>query len=444
MTNYIDNHSDNPFAVASATRSVSGPILRTFALVGLCCLAVYGLHLASRYWLIGRLSFGLAEHPAHIQSERLAMLAEFGPLGLPSLVEATISEDAALSQNAYRTLAELQGRWVTGAADDSPTMNLALVAAIANVAPQCPPERRSLLSNLLNQTILETVDSPHKKDQQSYTQGQSLLAMLGPGTGLDRQSALRQNQTTGQAIANRRVSLDVSSDSQGDLQADSRDAFAGVSTNNLLDPGSLLPPLPTRLLSTDMDPDGLGTTLNENPNWLSANQRLSENRSGNPGTDNNAEMAESNPLVRDARFESSDFEVGPIDQITENPLATYDVRSVIDFLASPQPSLVKAAENELKDRKLTVADLEMARRLTSPNPEVRMAMIKELPSRTDVDPRTWLIWLSSDLERMVRLEAISVLGSMDDPEIKSALRDRLQIERDMIVAARLRRVLGLR
>ena len=50
----------------------------------------------------------------------------------------------------------------------------------------------------------------------------------------------------------------------------------------------------------------------------------------------------------------------------------------------------------------------------------------------------------SDPVREVRLEAVSLLGTMNEPAISAALRNHLQNERDLIVASRVRKVLGLR
>ena len=88
--------NDNPFAINSKGRALGRPVGRSLALIGICCVAVYGLHVGSRAWLIDRLSFGLAEHPPHIQAERMAMLAEFGDAGLPIIVQSLVSENDEL------------------------------------------------------------------------------------------------------------------------------------------------------------------------------------------------------------------------------------------------------------------------------------------------------------------------------------------------------------
>lgn len=418
----MTTQNDNPFAVDSQQRTFVGPILKTLTLVSLCCIAAYAIHVVSRSWLIERLSYGLAEHPPHVQSERLAMLAEFGDAGLPALVKATISENETLSANAYRTLVELQGRWVTGAIGDAPTMNLALVTAIENHIAKCPPERRPLLSSLLNQTILDTVESGHTKDEQSFQKGQKLIAMLGPASP-------SPSKARNESLGNRPVFL--ADDATGSLILDGD----GGNDDSELRSGSLFQPLPVNLLSvaesTDSQTQTSDVTL---PNWKSAD-----------GNSIRFQVASSSTEPQTAPTDNAaPVDNEPIEGITDNPLATYDTRSVIDFLASPQPSLVQAAETELRKRKLTDAELLLARRLTSPEPEVRMAMIKELPARTDVDPRTWLLWLSSDLERRVRVEAIDVLGSMNDPAITNTLRERLRTERDTYVLSRLRKILNLR
>jgi hypothetical protein len=429
--------NDNPFALNSKGRSLGRPVGRSLALIGICCLAVYGLHVGSRAWLIDRLSFGLAEHPPHIQAERMAMLAEFGGAGLPIIVESLASENDELSKNAYQTLLDMQGRWQAGAISGGPSLNLKLVQEIREIAQDCPWKRRPLLANLLNQTILDTVESNVEKDQQSYELAGRLLAVLGDntGSGAPRLLARLGDSTEGSSLG----------------------AASGYGS------GSLLPPLPTRLLNNvDDNFDGkLGDTNLSEANrggdpdpslstaWIgvepgqgsvsSGQSPLGNGNTRNYAIRSSSEATESNPLVRDLRGDG-----GRIDPIVENPLTTYDTRSVIDFLASPQPALVQSALQELRDRQLIEAEIDLAARLVAPDPAIRLAMVRELPSRTDVDPRTWLLWLAADDERDVRLEAISMLGTMDDPSIKDALRGRLGQERDVIVAFRLRKVLGLR
>jgi hypothetical protein len=408
--------NDNPFAADESRRQLTRPLVRTLGLIGLCCVAVYGLHLASRYWLIDRLTFGLPDHPPQIQAERLRMLAEFGADGVPPLVQCVTAESDSLASAAYQVLSDMQGRWQAGSISNPAKMNLALVDAVESAFPTCPPSRRGRLVSLLNQTILDTVQSQSSKDRQSYAKATRLLALLAPG----------QNNPAGGATA-----------SGGDPSAPA--VAAGTLSTPAISPnwqsqqsGGLLPALPIPLLSvadnrsSTSDPVG-----NLDVQWIDQ-QRIAQAAGPANGEANN-------PLVKDLRFEAA-----PLDPISDNPLEAYDTRSVIGFLASPQPPLELAARGELIRRGFRDADLVLASRLVSADESVRMDMVREISNRSDIDPRTWLLWLADDASRWVRLEAVSILGTMDDPAVKEALRDRLSSERDLGVASRLRKVLDLR
>jgi len=72
-----------------------------------------------------------------------------------------------------------------------------------------------------------------------------------------------------------------------------------------------------------------------------------------------------------------------------------------------------------------------------------LAVIERICHRPDTDPRPWLAMMLGDDHREVRLRVISKLATIPDPSIQASLRLHLASERDPVVAARLRRLLGI-
>ncbi len=91
------------------------------------------------------------------------------------------------------------------------------------------------------------------------------------------------------------------------------------------------------------------------------------------------------------------------------------LREVMDRLHDADAAAALAAENELLARGLTQAEVEVARRMTSPEVHVRKQLVRELPSMRSVRARTWLFWLSEDDAADVRLAALAELATAVDP-----------------------------
>jgi HEAT repeat protein len=86
-------------------------------------------------------------------------------------------------------------------------------------------------------------------------------------------------------------------------------------------------------------------------------------------------------------------------------------------LTSADESSDDAAEAELIRRGFTKMQLDLARRLFDPNPEVRKRLVQELPGLQGVDAVPWLMELCRDAETEVRLAAIAFLATSSDPAV---------------------------
>ena len=98
------------------------------------------------------------------------------------------------------------------------------------------------------------------------------------------------------------------------------------------------------------------------------------------------------------------------------------------------------AKRELRKRGFLTIHIELARRLTHPDPGHRVAMAESLPS-LQVDARPWLFWLLDDEHPEVRVAAISVLATTADQAVDRRLRQMELDETDPSVLRHLRHVL---
>lgn len=418
---------DNPFVIEPRQRRHVRPWLRAVVILVVCLGGVYAMHSVAQRWLVSRLAHNLSQHPPHVQIERLGMLAQFGGEGLPHIVSALASPDDAVSAAAFGILSDMQGRWQTSHRGEAVRMNRTLVDALQRIIADSPAPGRHRVAELLNQTIVDTVDAEDEETAGTYRLACSLLAEI---TG---------TETTGpEAVARRHATRPAVS-----LAADEGSAAARTEPIVQLEPLPINPSV--RLVPGTYEglQDIDGDTASRSPSDPSSPESEAVAVADEDGANTSATRLPPS-LVQIHRGSLTVTPVHAEAPLGDQPLAAYETRSVIDFLGSLRAPLNQAADRELRKRGFNEGDMELAVRLISTDVRVRLAMVEELPGRSDVDPRQWLIWLAADAERDVRLQAISRLGTMDDPEVRAALRKRLQEERDPTIATRIRRFLGLR
>lgn len=113
-------------------------------------------------------------------------------------------------------------------------------------------------------------------------------------------------------------------------------------------------------------------------------------------------------------------------------------------LHSPDATIVQHASRHLAEVGFGPAQLELARSLTSPNPADREQLAEILPQVPGIDAKTWLIWLSRDERADVRLAAISVMATINDPVLLKRLRDMATRDADPRVRAQVQRMTARR
>jgi hypothetical protein len=443
---------DNPFATRPARRLPRRKLLRGIVLLGLALAGVVGLQYASRLWLVRQLTTDLERHPPRIQQERLAMLAQLGSRGVAPLVGLLAADQQELASAAFDQLRQLNARREPSATAMGTREQL--VSALAQTATQLPDERQPWAALLLDQLLVDLEADAETADSPVANAARRLRAQL------------KNDPTTVAAAASDAAASDAAASdaaAAGPEPASSAGRPLAVTENSFGLPRQLRP-LPIRLDEADSRESGtawpaLGFPPAQSPAETSPPAAELPSENGRPGSDDaiqNSEqpfrtspgsaMEPTDPpeLVRPpAHVIVTSLAADAGSAISDNPFAAYVTREVIGLVGSVRPSFRRAAIAELQRRGFSRGDLEMAERLASSNARVRLELIEELKRRGDVDAVQWLLWLAADTERDVRLEAVAVLGTMNDRRISPTLHRLMREERDAVVAGRIERVLGI-
>jgi hypothetical protein len=141
---------------------------------------------------------------------------------------------------------------------------------------------------------------------------------------------------------------------------------------------------------------------------------------------------------------SHDTNVRPVGMLVDSPLETYDTESVIYWLGNSHAPLRTAAKDELKRRGLSDDEIGIATRIAAGDVQTKLDLVDFIARSGKHDPRPWLLLLMNDPSRDVKLKAVSVLATINDPAVEQKLRSRIIDEPDPTVAFRIRRLLDLR
>ena len=118
------------------------------------------------------------------------------------------------------------------------------------------------------------------------------------------------------------------------------------------------------------------------------------------------------------------------------------LENLMPLLTSSQPRIVKQAFNELVRRGMTPSHLELAIELAQGNVEQRLKAMETIARDPGFHDRiTWLVWIAESADRNVRRRAVSLLGSMTDPEAMRKLRILQSREPDSTIADQISQVL---
>lgn len=97
---------------------------------------------------------------------------------------------------------------------------------------------------------------------------------------------------------------------------------------------------------------------------------------------------------------------------------------------SARASEAREAEAELKRRGIDDRQMSIGRRLFDPDPLVRLALVRQLPEIPGIDASGWLLKMAADESGEVRLAAITLLATSNDPQILAEVEETARNDHD--------------
>lgn len=407
-----------------------GPAAKMFVLVAIGLAIVVATGSQYRRWLVYRLTGDFAECGPVEKKQRLHQLAQLGTDGISPLVGAMSDDDIEVGRTAYDLLRHMQTEWATLEDEKLLTRQTDLVAAIDAVAIQMADDRTGWSSSLLQTIIIDRVNQRTDASQALYQQANKTLESLAL-SGRPGPSILSDGPAAPQRLTVQVEPLPVSSESQ-EVWIDWPPAPEATGENPAI--------------STDSD-----LRVGESPTvYRSSATRLQTVPQGEsvvlqeiqPPLEHTAELNATTTSTVETSFQAES--ILPVTNLVDSPMETLNDKSVIHWLGSPHQALQQKAQAELARRGYSERQIVLASRIASADVSGRLALVDMIARGDSIDPRPWLVMMLDDESRDVKLRAISVLATMDDPAVKQELRLRLVDQPDPIVAARLRRVLKLR
>ncbi len=391
-------------------------------LVAACALVVtMVLATQSGRWLFYRLTADYASLPAQAQSLRLVEVAGLGEIGIPFLTTQLAADDASVARQAYDSLAEEQRQWALLSESQCRTRHELFIAALHEVIDDIEDERFGWVTSLLQQTIVEHVPQSDIASRHLHLDAADLMARLSISTRPDiRIASVTSDETQGLVIRPQPLAVDTAADAGTWTDWPPRDEPESTPASD--DAPSIY--------RSGTKSRGVPPLAPQDPQSVSLKP-----------------FRQSEPVDEIRPHPEANDEVDLVETAThemEAPLETYNIRSVIYWLASTDHELRRQAELELLRRGLDANQIAIAKSLSLGDVQDRLATIERIVHDDTLDPRPWLMWLLDDEHRDVKLHVINILATVPDPAVRTALRDRIATENDLTVAARIRRVLELR
>lgn len=116
-------------------------------------------------------------------------------------------------------------------------------------------------------------------------------------------------------------------------------------------------------------------------------------------------------------------------QVTKKLLLA-DPLELMRQLRSQDSGAAETARQELQRRGFTEVHLELAKQMFDPDPEVRKQLARMLPELRSVNSTPWLVWLCRDRDADVRLLAVTMLATSNDPTVLAQVERLARLDED--------------
>lgn len=397
--------------------------------------------------MLDRLTHDFDSLSGQQKKARLVQMAELGPSAIAQLTKSMADPDLEVARAAYQLLQRSQNEWTVLEEATRIERHRLLVQSIAENAFRLPEDRIGWGTSLIQQTVMEVVEQNSDPSRQLFREANhaiELLSISGPP-----------------AIKDQSIDVTTMDDHANDLGHPKRLAVRAqplpVDQSTVSETWTRWPPPLEPTSNHDpQDGDMVERTMatkpvnvlrepTESPSVYRSGSRL---RPVMPSETIvlNSIHAEDHMIIPepDPAPESAPTSIQPVVHLVASPMQTYDDQSVIHWLGSEHEALREKAKAELTRRGYGQSELSIATQIAHGDTATRLALVDSISESASLDPRPWLLMLLEDPNRDVRLRVISVLATLDDPQIDQRLRLHLLDENDPTVASRIRRVLKLR
>jgi len=352
-------------------------------LIATCLLALLFIPgLRPRDYLAARWRNSISTLPDTEVLPTLRKLAELGDDQIDFLVSQLGSDQERIVAPAWQVIDEQMTRWRMLKSEDSSRKVAKLASSLARHVPNFLVESKPLASDLAAKILAWPTDRKAVD-----------MSRLIADCDLILREASRRDVVPGRKFV-RRSATDRGRSNQANA---GKNGIASSAT-------TVEPPLPP--LSDFMDGDRkrkAGEPRNFDPSQ-------SKSLDSNSGGDTKAPV------------EDPDSVSSLANAATPEEWANRTTLEVIKLLQSKDVVEAALAAKEFRRRGFAELHHRFAEQLTSPDPQVRQKFAESLPLVGTVDVRPWLIWLSQDDDADVRLAAVSIMATRDDPEFRKRMR----------------------
>lgn len=440
------NRSDNPFAVPLRRKAPNRRKALTSAMKVLCLAAIaLGATLVvssqSQLWLAHQLTDNFDSLPTKEKTARLLQISELGVVGIEPLVHAMADQEVEVARTAYEMLRKCQNEWTVLPDERQFQRHGVLVSSLRTVAMDIPDDRTGWGTNLLQQTMVAAMERDAEASRDVYTEASQIMKLFAltdrglsaeDGEVFDRDSPRRLTVTSEPLPV-------VASMFDDPWNHRTRHDGSGVLENNAIVISGAGPATQGAASATSSGGRTIPVSATQSVSATPSVYRSNAARLQPAEADAGVELHELDSLENHRKQT-----LGSGNEIIESPMQTFDDVSVMRWLGSPHHALREKAELELTSRGYDGTSITIATRIMAGDVDTKLALMDALAKEASIDPRPWLLMLLKDENRAVKLQAISVLGTMSDPEIRGKLQMHLVEETDPTVSARIERILKLR
>lgn len=382
-----------PSPPAAPRRRVSRLVLLGLALTCvLAGVAVWQLRHAADLFLAARLRADLAEQPSERAPELLRAALDLGAPGQALAVECLGSPQGALAQSALLVLQDRIELWQSGDVPDGRQRLETLAAELARATPWLDTAGRQRAGRLAQQ-ILQAPPNDSGSELVAHCEQVLRATMFASAASAARPARSWTLQ---------------SPPAEGPVREGG-------------EPGPRLPDSPKAAAGSGLDYQPYRPALPKYGTARAENAAVRTPReSATPARTLAWKGAPPAPAPDDAPLPERTSPVAAAPTTTSmTSAAKSDSSDTIELMRRlhGDATAERAARSELTARGFGQLEIELARRLTDDDPEVRRQLAEWLPRLPGVDARPWLMWLSEDTSPRVRMLAATLMSTSSDPAL---------------------------